>query len=119
MNYRFVLAAVLIGAMPLGTLPDEVVKLPHVPSDPTPPRKTSAQPSFGDDWPAGPGREITGALCGSCHSLAIVKQQGLSRSDWDELLDWMVEEQGMVRLGPTNRTNILNYLSIHFGVPRN
>lgn len=74
-------------------------------------------PDFGSDWPAGPGQLETGRLCDSCHSLAIVKQQGLSRESWDDLLDWMVEEQGMAEQTPDQRALILEYLATHFGVP--
>lgn len=78
----------------------------------------TAQDDFGANWPAGPGREETGYACIACHSLAIVKQQGLSREDWDELLDWMIEEQGMVDLEAEERSVILDYLSTHFGRDR-
>ena len=78
----------------------------------------SAEDMFGADWPAGPGREEAGYACIACHSLAIVKQQGLSRNDWDELLDWMIEEQGMVELETSERIVILNYLAVHFGRDR-
>ncbi|WP_299625454.1 hypothetical protein [Pelagibius sp.] len=71
---------------------------------------------FGSDWPEGPGREETGYLCGACHSLRLVTQQGLSRRDWDETLDWMVEEQEMEPLDAEEREIILSYLSEHFGV---
>lgn len=73
---------------------------------------------FGPDWPLGPGRDDTGYLCNACHSLAIVKQQGLKRSDWDELLDWMVEEQGMDELEAADREIILDYLGKNFNVDR-
>ncbi|WP_245555233.1 hypothetical protein [Hahella ganghwensis] len=69
---------------------------------------------FGEDWPSGPGSMETGGLCGACHSLALVKQQGLSRKSWDETLTWMVEEQGMPDLDPDMRNLILDYLSEHF-----
>ena len=81
---------------------------------------TTAAPvthDFGDDWPQGPGSELTGKVCSVCHSLAIVKQQGLSSERWDELLDWMVEEQGMNELTAEQRTEVIGYLSTHFGEP--
>jgi cytochrome c len=74
-------------------------------------------PDFGPDWPAGPGQAEAGQLCNSCHSLAIVKQQGLPRDSWDDLLDWMVEEQGMAEQSPERRELILDYLATHFGIP--
>ena len=74
-------------------------------------------PDFGDDWPPGPGQAETGVLCNSCHSLAIVKQQQLSRETWDKLLVWMVEEQGMAEQSPERRDLILDYLATNFGAP--
>ena len=65
--------------------------------------------------PAGPGREIVFGLCQACHSLAIVKQQGLDRETWEETLVWMVEEQAMPPLDPENLQNVLDYLAINFG----
>ena len=72
---------------------------------------------YGPDWPAGPGSAETGQLCDSCHSLTLVKAQKLSRSTWDKLLDWMVEEQGMAEQPPETRQLILDYLATHFGAP--
>lgn len=74
--------------------------------------------AFGDDWPQGVGRNETGFTCNSCHSLAIVKQQGLSRGDWDDLLVWMVEEQGMPELSPQARDRVLDFLARNFGRDR-
>ncbi len=44
------------------------------------------------DWqglPPGEGRAAVFQLCSACHSLAIVKQQGLSRDSWQETLEWI------------------------------
>lgn len=76
-----------------------------------------SQHEFGPDWPAGPGQAEAGVLCDSCHSLAIVKQQRLSRDTWDKLLNWMVAEQGMAEQPPEKRALILDYLVEHFGPP--
>ena len=76
---------------------------------------------FGTDeqqWqglPAGPGRELVFGLCQACHSLAIVKQQGLDRESWDETLTWMVKEQGMPVLDQANLVLVLDYLATHYG----
>ena len=74
----------------------------------------AADDFFGEDWPRTEGYEEVGYFCGSCHSLAIVKQQGLSRPHWDELFDWMIEEQGMAELAPDERALYLDYLARHF-----
>ena len=65
--------------------------------------------------PAGLGREEVFYACQACHSLAIVKQQGLDRETWDEALVWMVEEQEMEPLDPEDRKLVLDYLDTHFG----
>ncbi len=67
-----------------------------------------------DGLPAGPGQEEVYFLCIPCHSLAIVTQQRLSRRVWDEVLDWMVEEQAMPELEPADRALILDYLATHY-----
>ena len=63
----------------------------------------------------GEGREVTAAICSGCHSLRLVAQQGMSRTRWDDLLDWMVEKQGMPALDPETRTTVLDYLAEHYG----
>ncbi|HET6922573.1 MAG TPA: c-type cytochrome [Anaeromyxobacteraceae bacterium] len=78
----------------------------------------SPAPDFGPNWPAGPGQVEAGRLCAACHSLAIVKQQRLSRARWDKLLDWMVESQGMAAPAAEQRALILDYLAAHFGAPK-
>ena len=67
-------------------------------------------------FPPDAGREEVEIYCGACHSLRLVAQQGLSRSDWDELLDWMVEEQAMEELEAAERNLILDYLARHLSV---
>lgn len=64
--------------------------------------------------PPGPGRDEVEYTCSACHSLAIVKQQRLSRAVWDGLLVWMVEEQGMPDPDADERSLILDYLAEHF-----
>lgn len=65
--------------------------------------------------PPAPGQEIVYYTCNACHSIRLVSQQRLSRQRWDELLGWMVEEQGMAEPAPEDRALILDYLSAHFG----
>lgn len=72
---------------------------------------------FGPDWPDGPGRAETGALCNACHSLDIVRQQRLPRLRWEKLLTWMTEEQGMPAQNPATLELMLDYLEAHFGAP--
>lgn len=65
-----------------------------------------------------PGVETTYYTCVACHSEMIIAQQGLSRAHWDELLDWMVEEQGMAELEEEERDEILDYLATHYNEDR-
>ena len=67
---------------------------------------------------AAPGASETFDACTSCHSERIVAQQGLTREQWDELLDWMVEEQEMEPIEGDARTAILDYLGAHYGPDR-
>jgi hypothetical protein len=81
---------------------------------------TLAQEDQLDGLPPGPGQEETYYACNACHSIRLVTQQRLSRERWDELLDWMVEKQGMPPLPEEDRTLVLGYLAEHFNpeVPR-
>lgn len=65
-----------------------------------------------------PGVEATYYACAACHSEMIVAQQGLSRADWEELFEWMVEEQGMDEIEEPELTEILDYLAAHYNEDR-
>jgi hypothetical protein len=73
------------------------------------------------DWqglPPGKGREETFYMCSPCHSLKLVTQQGLSKKRWDEVMDWMFEEQEMPELEPEDRKLIVDYLARFYGEDR-
>lgn len=80
-----------------------------------------AVPTLADDeyefapLPPGEGAEETFYNCGACHSLQTVTNGAYSRRVWDEILDWMVEDQGMWELDPDEREIILDYLATHLG----
>lgn len=67
-----------------------------------------------------PGQETVETLCIACHSIAIVAQQRLTRPVWDEVMEWMVEEQGMPALDEDELAAVLDYLTENYGpdVPR-
>ena len=65
--------------------------------------------------PAGPGQEETFYACTACHSTAIIRRSGFPRPQWDGLMDWMVEKQGMTPLEGEERRVIVDYLAEHFG----
>jgi hypothetical protein len=67
-----------------------------------------------NELPPGPGREEVFYACYACHSFRIITQQRLPESTWDELMDWMVEKQGMPPLSPQDRKLIVSYLAKHF-----
>jgi cytochrome c len=64
----------------------------------------------------GDNMELVAAVCSACHSLHLVKQQGLSKESWDETLEWMVDEQGMDELAPEDHEAVLVYLSTYYGL---
>ncbi len=65
-----------------------------------------------------PGVEETYYSCVACHSERLVAQQGLTRAHWEELLEWMVEEQGMPELDPETKAIVLDYLAANYNVDR-
>jgi len=66
----------------------------------------------------GKGAEETYYACTGCHSDMLVAQQGLTRERWNELIDWMIDEQGMPELEPEERKLILDYLAKNYGPDR-
>lgn len=67
-----------------------------------------------DDLPAGSGREETFYACTACHGFKIVAQQGLSRAQWDDSLNWMTTKHGMNAIEGDDRKIILDYLEQHY-----
>ncbi len=82
-------------------------------------RATSAEPGVTGlkpvELPDGKGKDEVEAYCSPCHSLRLVVQQRLKRSDWDEVLVSMVKEQGMNKMPPDDRALMLDYLAQHVG----
>ena len=67
---------------------------------------------------AGEGARETHAYCTACHSERIVAQQGLTRADWEEVLEQMIEENGMTPIEEPDLGRVLAYLSAHYGPDR-
>jgi hypothetical protein len=67
-----------------------------------------------ESLPEGPGREETFYACAACHGTAIVKQQGMTRIQWDASIDWMIERHGMAKPDQAERDVILDYLAAQF-----
>ncbi len=60
--------------------------------------------------PKGPHRAVVEETCTPCHSAAIILQNRMNRPRWDETITWMQEQQGLGRLTPGIRNQILDYL---------
>src|SRR5262245_45454180 len=67
-----------------------------------------------EDYPAGAGRDDTFYLCTACHGFKIVAQQGLTRRQWEDSLQWMTDRPNMAPLPPKEREIGLNYLEATF-----
>ena len=65
-----------------------------------------------------PGVEETFYGCTACHSEMIIVQQGKTRQHWDDLLVWMVDEQGMTPFDDAERDVILDYLAANYNEDR-
>ena len=68
--------------------------------------------------PNAEGRLEVFGFCGSCHSIDLVLQQGLSRPVWEEVLVEMVRDQEMAPLQPDVRVKVLDYLEEYYGPDR-
>jgi hypothetical protein len=64
-----------------------------------------------EDYPAGPGRDDTFYSCTPCHGFKLVAQQGQTRRQWDETLDWMTQKHSMPAPDEKMRATILDYLA--------
>jgi cytochrome c len=64
------------------------------------------------------GAEETYYACTACHSEMIVAQQGLTREGWEELFEWMVDDQGMNEIEEPDLSLILGYLAKNYGEDR-
>ena len=63
-----------------------------------------------DGLQPGAGREMVRAACTSCHTTEIIVAAHMTRRNWDTTLTWMEETQGLTRLEPAIRREILDYL---------
>ena len=65
--------------------------------------------------PEDAGRTEVMTFCGSCHSLKLVAQEGLSRARWAELLVSMYQDYEMEPLEDEDARLVLDYLGRHAG----
>jgi hypothetical protein len=67
-----------------------------------------------EDYPAATGREQTFYTCTPCHGFKLVAQQGQSRRQWDDTLDFMAARHNMPKLAEADRKIVLDYLEASF-----
>ena len=67
---------------------------------------------------AAEGVEETFDYCTACHSERIIAQQGQTRAGWEELMEWMIDEQGLTPIEEPDLSKILDYLSANYGTDR-
>ncbi len=61
------------------------------------------------------GREMVDGSCATCHSMRLVRQQRLTRRDWDEVIDEMISEHDMAAPETGERQQMLDDLERRFG----
>ena len=67
-----------------------------------------------EDFPAGPGRDDTFYACTACHNFKLVVQQGMTRRQWEDSLQWMTDRHGMSPLPAKEQKIVLDYLEATF-----
>jgi hypothetical protein len=67
-----------------------------------------------EDYPDGPGREQAFYACIACHGFKLVAQQGQTREQWDDTLNWMTEKHRMPPIDGDLRKTVLDYLEQTF-----
>ncbi len=74
----------------------------------------SPQQENPEDLPQGAGREPTFYACTPCHGFKIVAQQGQSRAQWEDTLNWMTQKHGMPPIDGDLRKIVLDYLETNY-----
>src|SRR5262245_26601267 len=97
MAASLVLAASLLGGAPVAA------QAQFTPRDESP-----------EDFPAGPGRDDTFYACTACHGFKLVAQQGMTRRQWEDSLQWMTDRHNMAPLPDKDKQVVLDYLESAF-----
>jgi hypothetical protein len=61
------------------------------------------------------GYMLVHANCIPCHETRLLMAQQQTESQWQGVLDLMIDKHGMVAPQPVHRRQIVDYLSRHFG----
>jgi hypothetical protein len=67
-----------------------------------------------EDYPDAPGREQAFYACIACHGFKLVAQQGQTRQQWDDTLNFMTTRHGMPPIDGDLRKTVLDYLETAF-----
>ena len=67
-----------------------------------------------EDFPAGAGRDDTFYACTACHGFKLIAQQGMSRRQWEESIELMVQRHNMPPLLAKEQQVVLDYLEKTF-----
>ncbi|HWP27337.1 MAG TPA: hypothetical protein VNL39_13430 [Xanthobacteraceae bacterium] len=81
---------------------------------PAPAQQFVPQAENPEEYPPGPGREDTFYACTACHGFKLVAQQGMTRRQWDESIQLMIEKHKMPSLPTKEREVVLDYLERTF-----
>ena len=67
-----------------------------------------------EEFPAGPGRDDAFYACTACHNFKLVAQQGMTRRQWEDSLQWMTDRHKMSPLPEKDKKVVLDYLETTF-----
>jgi hypothetical protein len=93
-------AMALVGALLASTAAVAQSRTPFTPRDESP-----------EEFPAGAGRDETFYACTACHGFKLIAQQGMSRQQWEDSIDWMVKRHNMPPLAEKEHKIVLDYLT--------
>ena len=67
-----------------------------------------------EEFPAGAGRDDAFYACTACHNFKLVAQQGMTRRQWEDSLQWMTDRHRMSPLPEKEKQIVLDYLEATF-----
>ena len=67
-----------------------------------------------EEFPAGTGRDDTFYACTACHGFKLVAQQGMTRRQWEDSLQWMTDRHRMSPLPEKEKKIVLDYQEATF-----
>ena len=67
-----------------------------------------------EEFPAGAGCDDAFYACTACHNFKLVAQQGMTRRQWEDSLQWMTDRHKMPPLPEKEEKVVLDYLEATF-----